>query len=192
MTLDTATAQAQVLDAADALFYERGVQAVGMDAIRAASGVSLKRLYQLFPAKDKLVEAYLERRDLQWNRMLAESVDPQDDPREKILAVFDFLYTWFQQHDYRGCSFINSFGELGAISPRVAEQAREHKAAFRQYLRDLATAAGAPDPGRLADHLILLSEGAITTSAISGMPDPAHRAKEAAELLLDATLPKKA
>ncbi len=44
MTIDTATAQQQVLDAADALFYERGVQAVGMDAIRSASGVSLKRL----------------------------------------------------------------------------------------------------------------------------------------------------
>ena len=30
-----------------------------MDEIRTASGVSLKRLYQLFPAKDQLVQAYL-------------------------------------------------------------------------------------------------------------------------------------
>jgi AcrR family transcriptional regulator len=188
MTIDTATARQRVLDAADALFYERGVQAVGMDAIRAASGVSLKRLYQLFPAKDRLVEAYLARRNLQWRTMLADSVDAQEDPRERILAVFDFLHTWFQQRDYRGCAFINTFGELGAISPKVAELAHEHKEGFHQRLTDLAREAGAPDPGRLADHLILLSEGAITTSAISGSPQPAERAREAAVLLMNATL----
>ena len=42
----------QVVEAADRLFYEHGIRAVGMAQIRDASGVSLKRLYQLFPAKD--------------------------------------------------------------------------------------------------------------------------------------------
>ncbi len=41
MVLD---AREQVLDTAGRLFAERGVQAVGMDAIRDASGVSLKRI----------------------------------------------------------------------------------------------------------------------------------------------------
>ena len=189
MALDTATAQQQVLDAADALFYERGVQAVGMDAIRSASGVSLKRLYQLFPSKDKLIEAYLDRREILWQTMLADHVDAKTDPRERILAVFDFLYTWSSQRDYRGCAFINAFGELGSVSPRVAEMALLHKEGFRQALIKLAAEANATDPDRLADHLILLSEGAITRAAISGSPDPAIRAREAAGLLLDATLP---
>jgi AcrR family transcriptional regulator len=188
MVLDTATAQRQVLDAADALFYERGVQSVGMDAIRAASGVSLKRLYQLFPSKDTLIEAYLDRRDALWKSMLAEHVDAATDPRSRILAVFDFLYDWFQQRDYRGCAFINSFGELGTVSPRVAELALEHKEGFRRALGELATAAGARDPDALADHLILLSEGAITRSAISGTADPAVRAREAATMILDVSL----
>ncbi|WP_432948593.1 TetR/AcrR family transcriptional regulator [Kribbella sp. CA-253562] len=191
MAIDTATAQRQVLDAADALFYERGVQSVGMDAIRTASGVSLKRLYQLFPSKDALIEAYLHQRDQQWKDMLAEHVDAATDPRERILAVFEFLHTWFTQRDFRGCAFINSFGELGAVSPRVAELAQEHKAGFRQALTELAEAAGAPDPQQLADHLILLSEGAITTSAISGSAEPARHAREAAVLLMQASLPAK-
>ena len=42
----------QVLDAADRLYYSRGVQAVGMDELRAAAGVPLKRLYRLFGSKD--------------------------------------------------------------------------------------------------------------------------------------------
>ncbi|TDO44645.1 TetR family transcriptional regulator [Kribbella sp. VKM Ac-2527] len=189
MAIDTATAQQQVLDAADRLFYERGVQAVGMDAIRAASGVSLKRLYQLFPSKDKLIEAYLAGRNRQWEQMLQEHLDAATEPRERILAVFDFLSAWFTQRDFRGCAFINSFGELGAISPRVAELAKQHKAGFRQALTDLAQTAGAADPDQLADHLILLSEGAITTSAISGSPKPAERAREAAVLLMRVSLP---
>ncbi|TDU87420.1 TetR family transcriptional regulator [Kribbella voronezhensis] len=189
MTVDTATAQRQVLEAADALFYERGVQAVGMDAIRTASGVSLKRLYQLFSSKDELIEAYLKHRDELWNTMLAEHVDAAGEPRERILAAFDFLNDWFQQPDYRGCAFINSFGELGTVSPRVAELANEHKADFQRRLTELAEAADAPDPARLAEYLILLSEGAITRSAISRSAEPAQRAREAAGLLLDALLP---
>lgn len=187
-TVGTETARRQVLDAADALFYERGVQAVGMDAIRAASGVSLKRLYQLFPSKEKLIEAYLDHRDALWKSMLAEHVEAATEPRARILAVFDFLYDWFQQRDYRGCAFINSFGELGSVSPRVAELALEHKEGFRRALAELAAEAGADDPEALADHLILLSEGAITRSAISGSAAPAVRAREAATMILDASL----
>src|SRR5215216_1015555 len=108
MAIDTSTARRQVLDAADELFYERGVQAVGMDAIRTASGVSLKLLYRLFPSKDALIEAYLDRRDALWKSMLAEHVDAAIEPRDRILAVFDFLHDWFRQRDYRGCAFINS------------------------------------------------------------------------------------
>lgn len=67
--------------------------------------------------------------------------------------------------------------------------ALQHKEGFRQALIKLAAEADATDPDRLADHLILLSEGAISRAAISGSPDPAIRAREAAGLLLDATLP---
>ena len=49
-----------MLDAAEALFYRRGVQAVGIDDIRAEAGVSLKRLYQLYPSKDQLVVGFLD------------------------------------------------------------------------------------------------------------------------------------
>lgn len=103
--------------------------------------------------------------------------------------MFDFLYDWSSQRDYRGCAFINAFGELGSVSPGVAEMALQHKAGFQQALTKLAEEAGATDPEQLADYLILLSEGAITRAAISGSPDPARRATEAAGLILDACLP---
>lgn len=39
--MDADTAQTRLLDAAEELFNEHGIQAVGMDTIRSRSGVSL-------------------------------------------------------------------------------------------------------------------------------------------------------
>lgn len=132
-----AAAREQALDAAEELFYARGIQTVGMDDIRGASGVSLKRLYQLFPAKELLVEAYLKRRDVRWRQRLAEHVDGYEEPEQRILAVFEWLGRWFAEPDFRGCAWINSYGELGATSPRVVTQVRAHKGAFKAYLGGL-------------------------------------------------------
>jgi AcrR family transcriptional regulator len=182
--MDSAVAREQALDAAEKLFYGQGVQAVGMDAVRTASGVSLKRLYQLFPAKEQLVEAYLERRDVRWRERLAEHVDRHEDPQERILAVFDWLEGWFGEDGFRGCAWINSFGELGATSPRVVAQVRAHKRAFREYLGGLVTEAGMP--AALAGQLFLLAEGAMVTAGITGSAEPAAQARAAARVLLRA------
>ncbi|MBD0746913.1 TetR/AcrR family transcriptional regulator [Streptomyces sp. CBMA152] len=182
--MDSADARERALDAAESLFYARGVQSVGMDEIRAASGLSLKRLYGLFPAKDQLVEAYLERRDTVWRGRLADHVERHETPEERILAVFDHLHRWFGEPGFRGCAWINAYGELGATSPRVAAQARAHKRAFRTYVGGLVADAGLP--ASLADHLTLLAEGAMVTAGIFENRKPALQAREAAAVLLRA------
>jgi AcrR family transcriptional regulator len=181
--VDREAARDHVLDAAEELFYGRGIQAVGMDEIRSLSGVSLKRLYQLFATKDRLVEAYLERRDLSWRRRLAEHVESCDDPEGRIIAVFDWLELWFGEPGFRGCAWINSYGELGATSATVAAQARRHKQAFGRYLETLTD--GAHLPRDLAGHLLLLAEGAMVTAGILRDPGTAAQARAAAGLLLE-------
>lgn len=185
--MDSATAREQALDAAEELFYGRGVQSVGMDDIRGASGVSLKRLYQLFPAKEQLVEAYLERRDVRWRGRLATYVERFEEPEERILAVFDWLEEWFGEDGFRGCAWINSYGELSATSARVTAQVRSHKRAFGDYLARLVADAGLPKP--LAGQLFLLAEGAMVTAGITASTAPAAQAREAARALLAAGRP---
>ncbi|MER7767340.1 TetR/AcrR family transcriptional regulator [Kitasatospora sp. NPDC096140] len=177
----------RILDAAEELFYGQGIQAVGMDAVRTASGMTMRRLYQHFPSKNDLVEAYLLRRDGRWRESLAAYVSRTGGPpRDRLLAVFDWLGQWFAEPDFRGCAFVNSFGELGATTPVVAAVARHHKEEFAGYLAGLTEAAGAPPA--TAVHLTLLAEGAITTAAVHGDPTAAADAKEAARLLLDTAL----
>ena len=173
--MDRAEATERLLEAAEELFYAHGVQAVGMDALRARSGVSLKRLYQCFPAKDDLVEAYLLRRDERWRRSLRDYVHAHGD---RPLAVFDWLFDWFREPGFRGCAFVNSFGEFGEPAAGIAAAIRKHKDEVRAYLRELV-----PDPA-LADQLCSLMEGATVLAAITGDPGEAVTARNAAKVLL--------
>ncbi|MFF7729136.1 TetR/AcrR family transcriptional regulator [Streptomyces sp. NPDC008001] len=184
--MDITEADGRLLDAAESLFYEHGVQAVGMDRIREASGVSLKRLYQRFPSKEVLVEAYLRRRDRRWRGALAEYVATQPSVGERPLAVFDWLEQWFTEPGFRGCAFINAYGELGTGSPAVAAAVKDHKDEVLRYLQGLVRDAGVAEPAPLAEQLAVLADGAITTAAVAGTPAPARRACEAAAVLLGA------
>jgi AcrR family transcriptional regulator len=184
--IDDTSARAQVVEAADQLFYARGVQAVGMDAVRTAAGVSLKRIYALFPSKDALIAAVLERRRAQWNAGIAATAERASTARDKILAVFDFLDAWFREPDFNGCAFINAYGELHDGNPDVSRTVREQKASFQRYVADLVRAAGGPET--LAAQIAILAEGAQTTAAIAGTPEAAAQARAAAEVLLAAAL----
>jgi len=177
----------RVVAVADRLFYTLGIQAVGIDRVRTASGISLKKLYSLFPSKDALLVAVLHHRTGEWDTGIADAAAQASTARDKLLAIYDFLNQWFRQDDFRGCAFINSFGELGAISPDVARVARDQKSAFQRYVATLVDEAGGPTS--LAPQLAILAEGAQTTAAISGTPDAAAHARAAAVVLIDAALP---
>ncbi|MEU7551173.1 helix-turn-helix domain-containing protein [Streptomyces sp. NPDC044571] len=175
--MDDEEARTRLLDTAEALFYAEGIQAVGMDRIRTESGVPLKRLYTLFPAKESLVAAYLDRRDRRWMNSLREAVAAgADDP---VGAVFDWLAGWFAEPDFRGCAFLNVYGELGTGPAGVLDVVRRHKAELRTLLADLA----GPDRPDLADQLLILVEGATAVAALTPGPEPAHRARAAASVL---------
>jgi AcrR family transcriptional regulator len=182
--MDDETAQSSIIEASDRLFYEHGIRAVGMDAIRDASGVSLKRLYRLYPAKDQLAEAVLRRRADAFHAAIVARTEGQE-PRERILAVFDYLYEWFSEPSFRGCAFINAFGE--GHRDGVLQAVTDQKLDFEALLGDLVAAAGGPDA--LTRQLLILANGATATAAILADPAAALEAKDAARVLLDAMAP---
>lgn len=176
----------RIVATADELYYARSIQAVGMDDLRQAAEVSLKRLYSLFPSKESIVLAVLVRRHERWTTGLEAAVDEEKVPEGRVLAVFDYLLDWFDTDSFRGCGFINAFGELGAVSPGVANAARVHKRLFQEYVARLVSdAGGGPE---LAAQLAILAEGAQTTAAISGESTAAGQARRAAETLIAADL----
>jgi AcrR family transcriptional regulator len=179
-------ARERIIAAADELFYGRGVQSVGMDEIRGAAGVSLKRLYQLFPSKEALVEQMLLERHRTWTEGMEAAAAGAPNAVSALLAIYDYLAGWFGQENFRGCAFINCFGEMGSTSPRIAAVVRRHKSDFQEFVARLVSDAGAP-PG-LAPQLALLAEGAQTTAAIAGTDESAGQARNAAQTLIRVAL----
>jgi len=173
-----------VIATADRLYNLRGIQSVGMDALRDASGVSLKRLYKLFPSKEIIVEEVLRSRHERWMSSVSDAVADASGPRQQVLAIFDYLGAWFGENDFRGCGFINSFGELGGTVESLAGIVRDHKADFQAYVARLVEQAGGP--AWLGPQLAILAEGAQTTAAIAGTSQAADDARRAAEILMDA------
>ncbi|OKI13124.1 TetR family transcriptional regulator [Nocardiopsis sp. TSRI0078] len=184
--MDNEEYRQRIIAAADRLYYTRGFSSVGMDQLRDAAGVSLRRLYRLFPSKNDVVMAVLRGRRRMWAERLDEHVNAVGTPREKLLAVYGFLSEWFCEEGFRGCGFVNAFAELGAVNSDVADIAREHKVSFQRYLGELVERIGVDSS--LAEQLALLAEGAQTTAAITGQAQAADRAREAAEVLIDAAL----
>jgi AcrR family transcriptional regulator len=85
-------ARDRLLDAASELFYGRGVHTVGIDAIIERAAVAKATLYSAFGSKEELVRAYLEARHASRRAtLLAEMELHDDDPRRKLLALFDVL-----------------------------------------------------------------------------------------------------
>jgi AcrR family transcriptional regulator len=181
------SARERLLAAATELFYEQGVQNVGIDRVIERAGVAKASLYNTYGSKDELVKAYLEARHARMTARIAAAIERAETPRAKLLAVFEAQGELFSQPDFNGCAFI------GAASGAPRDGTVEHVAdAYRAWVRalltELAGQAGAPEPAELARQLHLLYDGAAVTAKMDRDPAAATFSRAAAEALLDAAL----
>ena len=186
-TLDDDTARAAVLRSANAVFYARGVAGVGMADIRDDSGVSLRRLYCLYPSKRELVAAWLTARHTTWMEWFEGAVERRgatgEDP---LLAAFDALAEWASSPGYRGCAFVNTAAETTEIDDTHRRIIADHKEDFLTYITSLAGAGGYREPARLGRMIGVLLDGAMVEAALFSSREPIDAAREAASLLLEA------
>jgi AcrR family transcriptional regulator len=169
----------RIIQAADRLFYQKGIRAVGVDTVAAVAGISKRSLYDTFPSKDALVAAYLRQRI----QPLPASDQP---PARQVLALFDQLHARFIKGDFRGCPFVNAVTELAEDCEAARQIALGYKEERRQHVASLLTQAGASNPDALAGQITLLFEGAITSMLVRDDPRVAIQARDAAAVLMRA------
>ena len=187
-TAPRASARERLLAAANELFYAEGVQTVGIERIIERAGVAKASLYNLFGSKEELVAAYLALRHDQTTSRLAEAIDRVDDPRQKIMAVFNAQAKLFDQPDFNGCAFMAASTEapVGGLIERAADDFRKW---IRRMFTDLAQEAGAPDAISLGRQLHLVYDGAGLAARMDHSdPGIAPSARDAAQGLLDTAL----
>jgi AcrR family transcriptional regulator len=191
-TKNDASVRERLLAAANELFYAEGVHTVGIDRILERAGVAKASLYGTFGSKEELVRVYLERRALRRKERISDRIAQYEDPRERILSIFDLLGELARSSDFRGCAFVNACAE-GPREPSVARQvSSEQRAWTRGVFTQLATALGARDPERVGRQLAVLYDGALIGASMDSDPTVVDEARSMAERLLDAPLATKA
>jgi len=171
----------QIFETASRLFYERGISAVGVDTIAAASGVTKRTLYDRFGSKERLVVEYLSRRDADWRDFLTVRLAAADpDARSQLGAVFDASAAWSLDRSDKGCSMVKAHAEISEPDhpayPVIVGQKRWMLALFRR----IAAAAGAEKPDDLAAEFMLLHEGALVAHGLRIVDEPIRRARDLA------------
>jgi AcrR family transcriptional regulator len=186
MNPPTANARDRLIGTAIDLFNRHGFHATGVDRIVAAAKVAKKTLYAHFPSKEDLILAALSRqRAALADRFLAAAVAASDQPRARLLTLFELANTWFSDPEFFGCMFVSAAAEYSDPGHPINACAREFKTLLHGFARDQAAAGGAADPETLADQIALLFEGAIAVAHVSAQPDAAITAKGVAARLID-------
>ena len=184
--MGTSRARERILDAATRLFREEGIHTTSVDRVIAEADVAPMTVYRHFAGKDELVTATLERWSERWLGWLrSEAARGGDDPRARLEGLWDALEKWFADERFRGSYVDNVASELRAKPGHPAQApVAAHRAALRELLQDLATAAGAASPAGAALQLQTLIDGATAVAVIDRQPGAAASARAMAAAVL--------
>src|SRR3984885_7187752 len=181
---DRRPARERLLAAADELFYEEGVNLVGIDRVIERAGVAKASLYDCFGSKQELIRSYLQQRHEARQVRLHARLARCATPREKILTVFDSMAEAAAQPDYRGCALARASAEARPGSTGKAMWEGAGPSALPLFA-GLANQAGAADPDRVALQLRLLYDGASVSAHVDTSSTAAVAARARAGMVLD-------
>jgi AcrR family transcriptional regulator len=185
-TATGASARERLLEAASELFYAEGVHTVGIDRVIERAGVAKASLYNTFGSKDELVKAYLESRHARTEGRITRYLERYDDPRDRLLGVFEAQGELFADPGFRGCAFVSASAE--SPGEAVSRATDNYRGWVRGLLTGLAREAGAPEPETLGRRLHMIYDGASLAARMDHARSAAADARAAAETLLDAAL----
>jgi AcrR family transcriptional regulator len=184
--LATTRPRERILAAATRLFADEGIHATSVDRVIAEADVAPMTVYRHFAGKDELAAATLERWSERWLGWLrSEAARGGDDPRARLEGLWDALEKWFAGEGFSGSYVDNVASELRAKPGHPAQApVAAHRAALRELLQDLATAAGAPSPAVAAVALQTLIDGATAVAVIDRQSGAAASARAMAAAVL--------
>ncbi|MGJ0193776.1 TetR/AcrR family transcriptional regulator [Pantoea sp. RRHST58] len=188
MNKKTTNTREKILQTAEQLIYQNGIHAMGMDLLVKTSGVARKSIYRHFANKEDVASAALTERDERWMQWFRRESDKGETPQDRILNMFTVLKGWFESDGFRGCAFINTAGEVGDPEDPVRRIAKMHKQKLLDYILEVSGQLGVEEPELLASQLLILLEGAITTSYVMGDWSAADKARDIAKMMLEQAL----
>lgn len=171
-----------IVDTASRLFYKQGYGNTGINQIIEESGVVKSTLYTSFRSKEDILMAYLETSGAATDEVLKNAAEKFTDPKEKVLAIFDYLIELVQEKEYYGCNFLNIISEIPKEDERIRTQIKKQKNGVRRLFSQILEPIGKED---LADEIYTLFEGALIGNKVHSEIWPVISARTIAKKLLD-------
>ena len=172
----------RIIETASNLFYNNGYNQTGINQIIAEASVAKASMYQHFRSKEDVAVAYLKQQHIDWMSDLTTFVAHGKTNTDKLIASFDFLDTWLNSVNYRGCGFQNIICDLPKDQQKIKDQVVLHKNDVKELVYSLLSDTKNQDD--LSNELVVLLEGAIILSQIQKNSWPIKAAKNAAIKLL--------
>ena len=162
----------RIVACAQDLFHRHGIRGVGVETIAEAAGTNKMTLYRHFASKDDLVCEYLSRKGRKSEEIWADI--EAASPRDPVGQLYGYIgrVAKFIAEDERGCDLANAAVELTEAGHPGLKVIEEFKKRQRDRLARLCEAAGASQPGLLADTIVLLIEGARVSRRSVGTGGP--------------------
>jgi len=184
--MNRAQKREHLIEVAIELFNRLGYHAAGVDRVIAEAGIAKTTLYRHFGSKEGLIVEVLRRLDEKSRDDMRRTVEAAArDTRQRLLATFDYLESWFKHEAFYGCPFMGAASEYSVRASPVFQESMVHKRLVIAYFEELARAAGLQDPLRVAEEINLLHEGATAVAQITGDPSTARKAKAVAARIID-------
>ena len=179
----------RILNAAENLFFQEGINITGVDRVANSAGVSIVTLYKHFGSKDNLLREVLDRRLTEWTSHWDAAIAAAESPQARLLAIFDAIETFRAAAGAtQWCCFLATASERPAPAPGsedpVFDLIRQDTAMVTERLVTFAEEAGCSDPQAGAASVLLLYNG-VLSSLLRGAPlEPVAQARSTAETVI--------
>ncbi len=152
-----------IVETADRLFYEAGVEATSFADIAGAVGLSRGNFYYHFKTKDQILDAVIDRRLARTGEMLDRWGEEGARPVERIRLFIDLMIANRAPIMAHGCPVGTLCEELAKRDHAALSRATALFDLFRGWLaRQFAALARGGDADDLALHLLMRSQGVAT------------------------------
>lgn len=129
-----------VIEAAKDVFWTRGYEAAGLDALEEATQLSRSSMYVAFVSKHGLFDEAIADYEATFIESLLGPVESADADAEDAAGFFDAVASLLRgDFGSRGCLVVNAIGELGGRDPSVARAGAD---LYGRYLLAFGDALG--------------------------------------------------
>ncbi len=178
----------RIIETASLLFYRNGYNSTGINEIISESGIAKATLYSHFKSKEDICLSYLQFKNTTFLEDIKVFCTSKPKGKPQLIAIFDFLLSFFKDKDFSGCWCIKTVSEIPKENVKIRAEIQRQKNVFIQWITDLVDDnvkdLNTSQKKTLANRIYLLYESAVAESYLHGSDWPIKEAKDLCSLII--------